>query len=157
VARTVALVRQAPALLAVLLSSCAAPPWVAPSLPAALEGVWCNSTDGGKSCWAWDEFTPEGTLKMCGLQDEDDRPFRAVATVAFEGRRMCYRVVAASENFWLRPGQRYCTEIVRVDPDSHVYRDLDTAKEFMLRREPAVERSCLPQAEHPRSTQVDPR
>jgi hypothetical protein len=129
-----------------LLGGCAAPEVVAPTLRAALIGVWCNSNDGGRSCWAWDEFTERGTLEMCGLQDGDRQPFKASAQVSFTGRRMCYRVVEATDNFWLRPGQDYCTEIVEVDPRSHVYRDLDTGQQFRLWRRPAGERQCPPSA-----------
>ena len=130
------------ALLAALLVGCATPEVIAPTLAAALVGVWCNSHDGGKTCWALDEFTEHGTLRMCGLQEEDGLPFEASATVTFTGQRMCYQVVKATSNFWLRPGQRYCTEIVEVHVLSHVYRDLDTGKEFRLLRQPASNARC---------------
>ena len=81
---------------------------------------------------------------MCGQQEEDPRPFHAHATVSFAGTRMCYQVVAASANFWLRAGQRYCTEIVEVHPHSHIYRDLDNGRLFSLLRKPSSYRQCLP-------------
>jgi hypothetical protein len=135
------------ALLPLLLGGCAAPEDFAPTLPAALVGVWCNSNDGGRSCWAWDEFTEHGTLTMCGLQEEDLLPFQALATVTFTGRRLCYQVVEASANFWLKPGQRYCTEIVEVLSHSHVYRDLDSGKQFKLLRRPSSQKQCQPVAQ----------
>lgn len=115
---------------------------MASSLPEALVGLWCNASDGGRRCWAWDEFLPDGTLHMCGVQEGDPRPFSAVAAVSFSGRRMCYQVMEATDNFWIRPGQRYCTEIVVVEPHRHVYRDLDTGESFELLRKPASQKSC---------------
>lgn len=112
------------------------------ALQRALEGLWCNSQDGGASCWAWDEFAPDGRLRLCGRADGDPRPFHGSGTVTVEGRRMCYRVETASDNFWLPPGQRYCTEIVAIDAHTHRYRDLDGSAEFTLYRRPAAARDC---------------
>ncbi|MEY2685936.1 MAG: hypothetical protein RL375_134 [Pseudomonadota bacterium] len=129
-------------LLATLLVGCTAPPVVPASLAEALLGVWCNSDDGGRTCWAWDEFTDRGTLEMCGQAHGDARPFRARATVEWAGARLCYRVVEATDTFWLRAGERYCTEIVEVHPDHHVYRDLDTGQHVHLLRRTARDRHC---------------
>lgn len=112
------------------------------ALHRALEGLWCNSHDGGASCWAWDEFTPDGRLHLCGRADGDPRPFHGSGVVTVEGRRLCYRVEAASDNFWLPAGQTYCTEIVAIDRHAHRYRDLDSGAEFTLHRRPAAARDC---------------
>lgn len=130
------------ALLTLSLGGCAAPDAVPPTLAAALQGVWCNSDDGGRTCWAWDEFTAHGTLEMCGRHDDDPRPFKASAAVTFAGQRMCYVVTDATANFWLQPGQRYCTQIVEVHRGHHVYRDLDTGQQFTLLRRPSGQRRC---------------
>ena len=128
---------------ALLLAGCAALPSPAPqdeALHRALHGLWCNSNDGGRSCWAWDEFGDDGRFRACGRTDDDPRPFRGEGRVEVRGQRMCYVVDAASDNFWLRPGQRYCTDIVAIDAHTHRYRDIDTGAEFtLLRRDnPAV-------------------
>jgi hypothetical protein len=47
---------------------------------------------------------------------------------------MCYTVTFASPNFWLRPGGRYCTDILAIDERTHRYRDIDTQQEFTLYR-----------------------
>jgi hypothetical protein len=112
------------------------------ALQRALVGLWCNSHDGGATCWAWDEFTSDGRLRLCGRADGDPRPFHGSGRVTVEGRRMCYRVEAASDNFWLPPGQTYCTEIVAIDAHTHRYRDLDSGAEFTLHRRPAAARDC---------------
>ncbi len=148
--------RTALALLPWWLASCATPfsaafnaPTTTPPRPEstsplhqALLGLWCNSEDGGRSCWAWDEFLPDGRLQMCGRTADDPQPFAAVAQVHWEGRRMCYRVLQATANFWLPPGQSYCTDIVEVAARHHSYRDLDSGARFTLWRRPAADRDC---------------
>jgi hypothetical protein len=122
---------------ALLLAGCGSAAPVAPqgeALHRALHGLWCNSTDGGRSCRAWDEFSADGRFRACGRTDDDMRPFRGEGRVEVSGRRMCYVVDAASENFWLRPGQRYCTDIVAIGAATHRYRDIDTGAEFTLFR-----------------------
>lgn len=107
------------------------------ALHRALEGAWCNSEDGGRSCWAWDRFFADGSFTACGRHEDESRPFRGSGRVTVQGRTMCYTVTEASENFWLRPGGRYCTEIVAIDAHTHRYRDLDTGAEFTLYRRDA--------------------
>ena len=126
-----------------LAASCAQPSMPAgDALQRALQGLWCNSYDGGRSCWAWDEFGAEGRFEACGRTDDDPRPFRGAGTVSVSGQRMCYVVTAASDNFWLRPGQRYCTDIVAIDRRTHRYRDIDSGAEFTLYRRAAGEKRC---------------
>jgi len=112
------------------------------ALHRALEGVWCNSNDNGRTCWAYDTFLDDGTFEACGKTDDDIRPFRATGMVSVEGRRMCYVVAAATDNFWLRPRSRYCTDIIAIDERTHRYRDIDTGAEFTLHRRPAFEKRC---------------
>lgn len=111
-------------------------------LQRALEGLWCNSHDGGRTCWAWDRFHPDGRFEACGRTDDDPRPFRGAGQVSVDGQRMCYVVSAASDNFWLPPGARYCTDIVAIDAATHRYRDIDTGAEFTLHRRPLAEQRC---------------
>jgi hypothetical protein len=111
-------------------------------LQQALQGLWCNSNDGGRSCWAWDRFGADGRFEACGRTDDDPRPFRGGGRYAVEGRSMCYVVDSASANFWLRPGARYCTDIVAIDARTHRYRDLDSGAEFTLYRRPPAARRC---------------
>ena len=112
------------------------------TLHRALLGLWCNSEDGGRSCWAWDEFHADGRFEACGRTEDDPRPFHGTGRVDISGARMCYTVTAASENFWLRPGQRYCTDIVAIDALTHRYRDLDTQAEFTLYRRAPGDKHC---------------
>ena len=133
------------ALLAVLAPAPAA--WASPppdgaALQRALVGVWCNSADGGRNCWAWDAFRADGSFEACGRTEDDARPFWGRGRYGVEGRRMCYTVTAASANFWLPAGARYCTDIVALDARSHRYRDIDTGAEFTLHRRPPAQRRC---------------
>jgi hypothetical protein len=141
--------RRRPAILAALLAALAFAPAAAQApmpegaaLQRALEGLWCNSHDGGATCWAWDEFGPDGRLHLCGRADGDPRPFHGSGVVTVEGQRLCYRIEAASDNFWLPAGQTYCTAIVAIDTHTHRYRDLDSGAEFTLHRRPAAARDC---------------
>ena len=113
-----------------------------PRLQQALTGLWCNSSDGGRSCWAWDEFLPDGTLRMCGRHDDTDLPFTARARASVTGERLCYTVIEASGDFWLGPGQTYCTAIVDLAADRHRYRDLDGGTLVTLWRRPVGTQRC---------------
>lgn len=125
-----------------LASVATAAPLEGQALQKALEGVWCNSTDGGKSCWAYDEFFADGRFEACGRHDDERQAFRGTGRVSIEGRRMCYVVLTASSHFWLQPGQRYCTEILDIDAQTHRYRDIDTGQQFVLLRRPAADKRC---------------
>ncbi len=114
------------------------------ALHRALEGVWCNSNDGGKTCWAYDEFFSTGVFVACGQTEDDQRAFRGSGRFEVQGSRMCYVVAAASENFWVKPGSRYCTDIISIDAHSHRYRDIDTGAEFTLYRRRLSDKACPP-------------
>lgn len=110
-----------------------------PALAAALQGAWCNSEDGGRSCWAYDVFLPDGRLQACGRWPDDPQPFFGVGVVTISGDRMCYRVTEASANFWVRPGSQYCTRILAVSPQMHRYQDLDSGRIDTLTRVPLAQ------------------
>lgn len=137
------------ALLLLALAGGTGPAWAADpprdaALAQALVGLWCNSQDGGRTCWAWDRFDADGGFEACGQADGDPRPFHGAGRIHVSGQRMCYRLSAASANFWLPAGASYCTEIVAIDAHTHRYRDLDTGAEFTLYRRPAGEPPCAP-------------
>lgn len=113
-------------------------------LRQALLGAWCNSNDGGLSCWAYDEFREDGSFEACGTAEGDALAFRGAGAYSVHGQRMCYVVTQATPNFWLPPGGRYCTDILAVGSRSHRYRDIDTGQAFELYRVPAARKSCPP-------------
>lgn len=120
------------------------------ALHRALHGLWCNPTEDGRGCWAWDEFLPDGRLRACGIAEGDARPFFGEGLVRVDGQRLCYQVTAASANFWLPVGGRYCTDILALDAAHHRYRDIDTGAEFSLLRRPPGDRRCPEGAPPPR-------
>ena len=135
----------APFLVAVAACACAAAGPAAPTdeaLAAALLGVWCNSNDGGRSCWAYDEFAPGGRFEACGRTEDDGHAFRGQGEFSVAGQRMCYVVRSASPTFWLPPGARYCTDILAIDARTHRYRDIDTQQTFTLYRMASGRKTC---------------
>ncbi|WP_088286574.1 hypothetical protein [Ideonella sp. A 288] len=116
------------------------------ALHRALEGLWCNTADQGRTCWAYDEFFADGRFEACGRTEDDPRGFFGAGVVSVSGQRMCYVVTRASANFWLAPGQRYCTDITAIDERMHRYRDIDTGAEFTLLRRPRSDKHCPPAA-----------
>lgn len=134
-------VRAALVLALGLLGACAAPPQ-GDTLAGALRGAWCNSDDGGRTCWAYDHFRDDGTLRACGRHPDEPIGFDGVGVVQFDGALLCYRVTAATPNFWVRPGTRYCTRIVEVSPDMHRYQDLESGALYTLTRVPPSQVRC---------------
>jgi hypothetical protein len=123
------------------LAGCAsiAPPV---DVASALVGAWCNPTEAGTGCWAFDEFRADGRFQACGRAEGDARPFRGSGRYQVSGMRMCYVVDEATPNFWLPPGARYCTDIVDIDARTHRYLDIDTGAVFQLRRVPVAAVHC---------------
>lgn len=134
--------------VAVALAACAATggdtgrPPADTALAQALQGVWCNPSEDGSGCWAYDEFRADGSFEACGRTDDDPQPFHAAGRYVVSGHRMCYVVARATANFWLPPGARYCTDIVAIDARAHRYRDIDTGRTYGLRRVPPAENRC---------------
>lgn len=131
--------------IAWLVAGCAqqaAAPGPSAGLPEGLQGLWCSPTPDGRGCWAWDHFSADGGLHLCGRHEDDTLPFEAHARYTLEGRRLCYRVERASANFWIAPGQTYCTEIVRLSAVAHTWRDIDSGQTYELLRRPIAEKAC---------------
>ena len=127
------------AIAAILLTGCTTPPdSLQPlqdkALASALVGAWCNSDDGGKTCWAYDVFKADGTLRACGRFPDERRAFDGEGLVSVSGNVMCYRVRSATENFWVKPGSSYCTRILGVSRNSHTYQDMESGAKFSLTR-----------------------
>jgi hypothetical protein len=104
------------------------------TLRTALLGVWCNSVDQGRSCWAYDVFMPDGRFRACGRNPDDGAYFEGSGTFEIVGQRMCYVVGQATDTFWVRPGSRFCTDITAIDARTHEYRDLESGERFVLYR-----------------------
>jgi hypothetical protein len=141
-----------PVLVAMLLIGCAVlPEGVQPpqdkALARALVGAWCNSDDDGRTCWAYDVFSEDGTLRACGQFPDQKRPFDGAGRVSIAGSVMCYRVLNATENFWVKPGSTYCTRILEISSTAHTYQDLESGAKFKLLRVPNDAVKCLARAQ----------
>lgn len=135
------------AVVAVLLGACASAsdeprPLRDRALVEALRGAWCNSDDGGRTCWAYDIFHADGTLRACGRFPDESQPFDGTGVVGVEGNVMCYRVTRATPGFWVKPGTAYCTRILSVSGTSHTYQDMDSGRTFRLFRVPLSAARC---------------
>jgi hypothetical protein len=111
-----------------------------PALAQALLGVWCNSDDGGKTCWGYDEFLPGGVITACGRVEE--RVFSAAATYEIRGRFACFVVTESSDSFGLKPGHRFCSEMLHIDKDTQRHRDVESGEVTTLYRRPASSKRC---------------
>ncbi len=130
------------AVLAVAPAAQAAPGLTGAALQGALTGVWCNSADGGKSCWAHDQFFRNGRFRACGRNSDDGMYFEGSGRFQVEGIRMCYVVDSATDSFWVRPGSRFCTDIVDIDTRQHRYRDIESGESFLLFRREGLAEPC---------------
>ena len=113
-----------------------------PAMRAALLGSWCNSDDGGKTCWAHDEFFADGRFRACGKTPDDAVPFSGEGRFEVSGQRMCDRIERATDSFWIRPGTRFCTDILAIDERQHSYRDIESGQRFVLHRRESAQPIC---------------
>jgi hypothetical protein len=130
-----------------VLSGCASResvPSLDEKLAQDLVGAWCNSNDGGKTCWAFDEFNSSGHFQACGKTEDELVGFAGGGRFTVNGQRMCYVLDTATPNFWLQAGSRYCTDILAIGPERHRYRDIDTKQEFELLRVAPSRKQCPP-------------
>ena len=62
-------------------------------LDQALQGAWCNSDDGGKSCWGYDIFD-KGKSRFCGRIPENGQVSAGTSTYSVDGTRVCHVVTS---------------------------------------------------------------
>jgi len=109
---------------------------------ALQDGVWCNSDDTGDTCWGYDEFLPGGLVRACGKDGEDSLPYRAEGRYEVRGRYVCFELTQATPNFGLKPGHKFCTEVLGIDAQTQRYRDLETDEVVVLFRRPKSAWKC---------------
>ncbi len=111
------------------------------ALRQALLGVWCNSDDGGNTCWGFDEFRSDGTVKSCALPPGSERPWVGAALFAVRGITSCI-VMTESTDETMPPGHSLCVEVLEINARFQRYRFTDSAEEFVLYRRKASEMKC---------------
>jgi hypothetical protein len=83
------------------------------NLDKALQGAWCNSDDGGKTCYGYDEYV-DGRSSSCGVLPENKEPYTATTRYKIQGSRVC-AVIIMSSNPIIGPGFSFCDEILEID------------------------------------------
>lgn len=100
-------------MLAVSQSIANQPPKSA-ALDAALQGAWCYSDDGGKTCWSFDIYT-RGSSTSCGFLGA---PSFAKWRYSVEGSIVCHVLTEAKEVSGLPNlviGDNICLDILEVN------------------------------------------
>lgn len=111
------------------------------SLEAALQGAWCNSDDGGKTCWGYDMFVG-GSVNSCGRFPETRTDFTGQSRYTISGAKVCHVVTDSSVPEVLKPGERFCVQILKIDSRTQRFRYLETGEETVVYRVDAKDVRC---------------
>ena len=103
------------------------------TLEVALQGAWCNSDDGGKTCWGYDNIV-SGSVTSCGTFPQTRTNFTGQSRYTIRGAKVCHVVTESSVPEILKPGDRFCVEILQIDSRTQRFRDLDTGDETVVYR-----------------------
>jgi hypothetical protein len=110
-------------------------------LDDALQGVWCSSNDGGKSCWGFDEFT-KGTISSCGRDPSTQAVISAKARYEIRGNSACATVIEASATFALKPGDSFCVTVLDIDDKTQRFRIGGSSETATMYRVPRSRKRC---------------
>jgi hypothetical protein len=127
-------------LLAVSIAACAST-MQGDKLAAALEGAWCNSEDGGKTCWAFEDFA-SGAATSCGQSLEDGTKFLIKGNYTIRGDLVCHEATASNVSSMAKPGDRFCVQIVHIDEKTQQYRFSPHDEIHTLHRIPREDIRC---------------
>jgi hypothetical protein len=87
--------------------------------PELLVGVWGNSDDGGKTFWAYDEYTADGKILSWGEIPEANINFKIKTIYNLkkeEGTYFnCLKIVSTSHPEMLPVGEKWCSTMVKID------------------------------------------
>jgi hypothetical protein len=94
------------------------------ALVQALQGAWCNSDDGGKTCWGYDIFD-KGKSRFCGRFPENGQVSAGTSTYSVDGARVCHVVtsVGGDGEQPLKVGKRLCFRVLSIDSQQQTFRD----------------------------------
>jgi hypothetical protein len=84
------------------------------ALDDALQGVWCISNDGGKSCWGFEEYR-RGFIWSCGRNPATQAVMKATLRYEVRGKEVCAVVTDASATYPLKPGGPYCINVLDIN------------------------------------------
>ena len=94
-------------------------------LDAALQGAWCNSDDGGKSCWGYDQFN-KGVSTSCGRLPGSNDLVSAQSRYSVSGNRVCHVVTETGPGSFLRKGERLCFDVLEINEKIQRFKDLES-------------------------------
>ena len=119
--------------------------WSAPlrdgELDDALQGVWCSSDDGGKSCQSFDEFS-KGTIASCGRDPATQASIAVKARYEIRGNTGCAVITEASAGFALQPGDRYCVVVLDISAHTQRFRVVGSDEVTTVYRVPRARMRC---------------
>lgn len=104
------------------------------ALADALAGLWCFSRDGGSSCWAWEEITAEGDLRIWGQTPDGLNEFWSAGRYTVDGVVTCVKIAASSAHAPHVAGDAFCAEVMHVDDDVHSFRAVGGTRETVTYR-----------------------
>lgn len=110
-------------------------------LDRALQGAWCNSDDGGKTCWGYDIFE-RGNSKYCGAFPESGKAYAGTSKYEIRGNRICHTVASTSDEAILKVGELVCFIVLDIDADKQSFRSVDDLKIIKLYRDDAEKIQC---------------
>jgi hypothetical protein len=93
-------------------------------LDRALQGAWCNSDDGGKTCWGYDIFS-KGQSRFCGRLPENGQAWAGTSTYSIDKARICHVItsIGGDGEQPLKVGERLCFQILSIDSEQQTFRD----------------------------------
>jgi len=87
--------------------------------PALLVGVWGNSDDGGKTFWAYDEYTTDGKILSRGEIPGSDINFKIETAYNLKKKEgtyfNCLEIISTSHPEMLPVGKKWCNTMVKID------------------------------------------
>jgi hypothetical protein len=88
-------------------------------------GVTCNSADGGKTCYGYNETYGDGTSDSCGRVPDGGPEFALKLTYTVSGNISCETVVKTSHPEVMPVGEKFCVVNLTRESDSYTYRFTD--------------------------------
>jgi hypothetical protein len=118
-------------LIVLAFSSCVAS--AAPLSRPDFMGVTCSSSDGGKTCYGYNETYSNGTMDSCGRVPNGGPDFAMKLVYEINANTKCETVVKTSHPNVMPVGTRYCAIYLERMTDGFTYR-FDDDKPGKIRR-----------------------
>ena len=107
-----------------------------------LNGVWCASDDGGKTCWGFDHFVDEKTIEACGRIPETGQTFHTKGWYEVRGRSTCIVVTESDDPKAFPIGTRFCSYVLHINASQQRFRLQSTGEEETTYRRPLSAMQC---------------